>query len=107
MMIPLASPAVAARLQEWYAESNRQRYEHIASRIDGTLGEDALGLLMISDRHQVQFPGDIEVFYVAPPALDEFRRWMQNWLARQQNDPSPAGIEAGDGDPVDSGDEDA
>ena len=38
MMIPLASPAVAARLQEWYAESNRRRYEHIASRIDGTLG---------------------------------------------------------------------
>ena len=104
MMIPLASPAVAARLQEWYAESNRRRYEHIASRIDGTLEEDAVGLLMISDRHQVQFPGDIEVFYVAPPALDEFRRWMQNWLARQQNDPPPAGFEAGDGDPPDSGD---
>ena len=104
MMIPLASPAVAARLQEWYAESNRRRYEHIAGRIDGTLEEDAVGLLMISDRHQVQFPGDIEVFYVAPPALDDFRRWMQNWLARQQNSPPPAGFEAGDGYPVDSGD---
>ena len=84
MMIPLASPSVASRLQEWHAESNRKRYEHITSVIDTTLGDDAVGLLMISERHQVQFPADIEVFYVSPPALDEFRRWLQNWLAQQQ-----------------------
>ena len=40
---------------------------------------------MIGERHQVQFPQDIEVFYVSPPALDEFRRWLQNWIAEQQN----------------------
>lgn len=84
LMIPLASQTVASRLQEWHAESNRKRYEYIASQIDTTLGEDAVGLLMISERHQVQFPGDIEVFYVSPPALDEFRRWIQNWMAQQQ-----------------------
>ena len=84
MMIPLASPSVASRLQEWHAESNRKRYEYIASVIDDTLGDDAVGLLMISERHQVQFPADIEVFYVSPPALDEFRRWLQNWMAQQQ-----------------------
>ena len=84
MMIPLASPSVASRLQEWHAESNRKRYEHISSVIDNTLGDDAVGLLMISERHQVQFPADIEVFYVSPPALDEFRRWLQNWMAQQQ-----------------------
>ena len=27
--------------------------------------------------HQVQFPPDIEVFYVAPPALDEIKRWFR------------------------------
>ena len=84
LMMPLASPTVASKLQEWHTESNRKRYEYIASQIDTTLGEDAVGLLMISERHQVQFPGDIEVFYVSPPALDEFRRWMQNWMAQQQ-----------------------
>ena len=42
------------------------------------------GLLLISERHQVQFPQDIEVFYVSPPALDEFHRWLQNWIADQQ-----------------------
>lgn len=84
MMIPLASTSVASKLQEWHSDSNRQRYEHIASQIDDTLGENETGLLMISERHQVQFPSDIEVFYVSPPALDEYRRWFQNWVDQQQ-----------------------
>jgi len=84
LMMPLVSEKVALQLQEWFASSNRERYEHIARQIDETLGPDQLGLLMISERHQVQFPQDIEVFYVSPPALDEFHRWMQNWIAEQQ-----------------------
>ena len=84
MMIPLASTSVASRLQEWHSDSNRQRYEHIANQIDSTLGENETGLLMISERHQVQFPSDIEVFYVSPPALDDYRRWLQNWMEQQQ-----------------------
>ena len=84
MMIPLASPSVGSRLQEWHSDSNRQRYEHIANQIDSTLGENETGLLLISERHQVQFPDDVEVFYVSPPALDEYRRWFQNWMEQQQ-----------------------
>ena len=85
LMMPLASEKVALQLQEWFASSNRERYEHIARQIDETLGPGQVGLLMIGERHQVQFPQDIEVFYVSPPALDEFRRWLQNWIAEQQN----------------------
>ena len=66
------------------SEANKTRYDHIASQIGSTLGENEVGLLLISERHQVQFPEDIEVFYVSPPALDEFRRWLQNWMAQQQ-----------------------
>ena len=90
LMIPLGSDSVARRLHEWFTESTRQRYEHIANRIDATLKEDEAGLLLISERHQVQFPADVEVFYVAPPALDEFRRWLQGWLAQQQEQAQPA-----------------
>ena len=85
MMIPLASSSVGSRLQEWHADSNRQRYEHIANQIDSTLGDNETGLLLISERHQVQFPSDLEVFYVSPPALDEYRRWLHNWMEQQQN----------------------
>ncbi len=84
LMMPLVSATIPARLNDWFAESNRGRYEHMAKRIDETLGEDQLGLLLISERHQIQFPDDIEVFYVSPPALDEFRRWFHEWAARQQ-----------------------
>ena len=90
MMIPLASGTVAQKLQEWFTEANKTRYDHIASQIDSTLGENELGLLLISERHQIQFPEDIEVFYVSPPALDEFRRWLQNWVAQQQSEQAAA-----------------
>ena len=109
MMIPLASANVGSRLQEWHADSNRQRYEHIADQIDSTLGENETGLLLISERHQAQFPSDIEVFYVSPPALDEYRRWFQNWMDQQQsaaeaaklsteNDPEKGGDDGADAD---------
>jgi len=103
MMIPLASASVGSRLQEWHSESNRQRYEHIANQIDSTLRENGTGLLLISERHQVQFPTDVEVFYVSPPALDEYRRWFQNWMDQQQ----AAGADGGlDEDPEeDAGDD--
>lgn len=84
LMVPLASETVASRMQEWLSESTRNRYEHIARQIDQTLQSDETGLLLINERHQVQFPTDIEVFYIAPPALDEYRRWVQNWAERQQ-----------------------
>ena len=90
MMIPLASASVGSKLQEWHSESNRQRYNHIAANIDGSLGENETGLLLISERHQVQFPSDIEVFYVSPPALDEYRRWFNNWMEQQQADAAAA-----------------
>ena len=106
LMIPMASPTVASRLQEWHAEANHRRYEHIADRIDSTLEEDGVGLLLISERHQVQFPPDIEVFYVSPPALDEFRRWLQNWAARQQQAAvDAAGSQILDEDELDDDDE--
>ena len=94
LMMPMASHTVATRLQEWHAEANRRRYEHIANRIDSTLEEDGVGLLLISERHSVQFPPDIEVFYISPPALDDFRRWLQNWATRQQQ----AKVEAASGE---------
>jgi hypothetical protein len=94
LTLPLASERVARRIHEWFSESNRSRYEFIARQIDATLREHETGLLLINERHQVQFPADIEVFYVAPPALDEFRRWLQGWVAQQQQ--RPAGPEEDD-----------
>lgn len=92
LMMPLLSPAAAGRLQEWLADANRRRYQAMAEAIDATLGADETGLLLVNERHQIQFPGDVEVIYIAPPALDELRRWVQNWGERM------AAGDAGDGD---------
>ena len=94
LMLPFASPRVAAQLQQWMADAVRRRNEHFTQRIDETLGEDEVGLLLAGERHHLQFPTDIEVFYVAPPALDEYRRWVDAWLARQR----AAQAEEGDGE---------
>ena len=92
LMQPLMSPAVANRLQEWFTEATRRRYEFIAEAINSTLPADETGLLLINERHQVQFPSHLEVIYVAPPALDEFRRWLQNWTEQLQREmAAPAG----------------
>ena len=90
LMLPLLSSRLTAKLHEWYFEGMNRRYEHIGKRIDESLGKNEVGLLLIGERHQVQFPQDIEVFYVSPPALDEYRRWFQNWLAESQRQPSVA-----------------
>ncbi len=84
LMTPFTNPTVAGRLQEWFQESNRNRYAYIARQIDQTLQADEAGLLLINERHQVQFPADIAVFYISPPSLDEYRRWLQNRLSRRQ-----------------------
>ncbi len=100
LMQPLMSPAVASRLQEWFGEANHRRYEFVAEAIDATLGEDETGLLLINERHQVQFPVDIEVIYIAPPALDEFRRWFQNWSEQLQREMAARPSDPDDPDPA-------
>ena len=95
LMLPFASPRVAAQLQQWMTDAVRRRNEHFTQRIDETLGEDEVGLLLVGERHHLQFPQDIEVFYVAPPALDEYRRWVDAWLARQRAAQADEGDEEG------------
>ena len=101
LMMPFASQKVAAQLQQWLGEATRRRNEHFIQRIDETLGEDEVGLLLVNERHQLQFPQDIEVFYVAPPALDEYRRWVEGYVARQRAAQAEAmAADGGDGEEV-------
>ena len=103
-MMPFASQKVAAQLQQWLGEATRRRNEHFIQRIDETLGEDEVGLLLVNERHQLQFPQDIEVFYVAPPALDEYRRWVEGYVARQRAAQAEAmAAEGGDGEDLEEG----
>jgi hypothetical protein len=76
LIIGLQNPRVVSRVYDAYLEAGKKRNEHIARKIDETLKDDEIGLLLMRENHQVQFPADIQVFYVAPPALDEIKRWL-------------------------------
>lgn len=82
LALGLQNPKVFARVYESYIEVNKQRNEYIAHHIDETLSSDEIGILFIREEHQLQFPPDIEVFYIAPPALDEINRWFREQRAK-------------------------
>ncbi|GAF99189.1 unnamed protein product [marine sediment metagenome] len=74
----LQNEEVFIKVYQFYTEASKKRNEHIAKQIDETLKEDETGVLFMREGHQVQFPSDIQVFYVAPPALDEIKRWFRD-----------------------------
>lgn len=78
LSLKLKSPAVFGKVYEAYIESGKKHEEHIAKRIDETLAPDETGVVFIRESHGVQFPADIEVFYVAPPSLDSLHRAVRD-----------------------------
>ena len=77
LIIGLQNPRVVSKVYESYVEIGKKRNEHIARKIDETLQENEIGILLMREHHQVQFPSDTQVFSVAPPALDEIKRWLR------------------------------
>jgi hypothetical protein len=84
LLIGLTSMKVASRISEFHVEALKKRNEFIVKRIDETLQADEAGLLFVSEGHSLQFPNDVEVFSVFPPALDEIHRWMRDQAAKEQ-----------------------
>ncbi len=82
LAIGLQNQKVFASVYESYVEASRKRNEYIARRIGETLKTDEIGVLFMREGHQVQFPPDIQVFYISPPELDELRRWLRDREAK-------------------------
>ncbi|MGQ9628994.1 MAG: hypothetical protein ACUVXI_01610 [bacterium] len=76
------SQRVVSKVSEFYREASRRRYDHISKRIDETLREGDVGMLIIGENHSVQFPSDVDVFYVSPSELDELHRILRDHFAR-------------------------
>jgi len=84
LLMGFISQKVANKVTEFYFGALRKKYEYIAKRIDETLKDNEAGILFIREGHMVQFPKDIEVFSVAPPALDEIHRWQRDRLSTEK-----------------------
>lgn len=77
LMLGLQNQKVIGQVYESYLEAARKRNEYIAKKIDETLLKNETGILIMRENHQLQFPADIQIIYVAPPALDEIKRWLR------------------------------
>ena len=86
LSIGLQNQKVFTQIYEFYKEATKKRNEHIAKQIDETLKPDEIGILFMREGHQVQFPSDIQVLYVVPPALDELKRWLRSRETKSQED---------------------
>ncbi|HUV43491.1 MAG TPA: hypothetical protein VMW13_01540 [Dehalococcoidales bacterium] len=84
LLLGFLSRSAAEKVAGFYRETSKKRYEHISLRIDETLGDDEVGILFIREGHPVQFPQDIEVFSVAPPALDAIHRWLRDRSSQEE-----------------------
>ncbi len=84
ILLGFVSEKVASKVSEFYVEALRKRYEVMAKRISETLKGNEAGLLFIMEGHRLQFPADIEVFNVFPPALDEIHRWLRDRAKKEQ-----------------------
>jgi hypothetical protein len=85
LAIGLQSQNVIVRAYEFYSEAQRKRNDYIAKQIDETLQDGEIGLMLMMEGHQVQFPSDVQVFYVAPPGLDEVKRWIRDREAENES----------------------
>ncbi len=77
LAVGLQNQMVFNKVYESFIDVQKRRNEHIAKQIDETLEGGETGVLLMREGHQVQFPSDIQVFYIAPPALDEIKRWIR------------------------------
>ncbi len=78
--IGLMSMKVMDTAVQRFCEATDSRYAHIGKRIADTLQSGEAGVLFIRPDHRVQFPDDVKVFYVSPPAQDAFKRWMDDQM---------------------------
>ena len=76
MSMGLASEKVRKIALDGYNETTNLRWDHISACLDKTLKQGETGVIFIREGHRIQFPEDIQVFYVAPPSLDGLKRWL-------------------------------
>lgn len=88
LAIGLQNQKVVAKVYDLYLEASKNRNEHIAKQIDNTLKANEIGIMFTREGHQIQFPPDIQIFYVTPPALDELKRWFRDREAKSQTEQS-------------------
>jgi hypothetical protein len=86
LLMGFISEKAAKIVSDFYVEASKKRHEYIGKKIDEKLKAGDVAILFIREGHMVQFPKDIDVFSVAPPALDEIHRWVRDRMASKSTE---------------------
>ena len=87
----LVSQKVSSLASESYQTAMNDRYVHIGAKIDEVLEEDGVAALFIAEDHRVQFPSDIQVFYVSPPTQNQLKQSVLDLIQKsfEENQSEP------------------
>ena len=86
IMMGFMSEKVAEQVSRSYREATEKRYAHFIQSIEKTLKAGEAGIVFIREGNWLQFPKDIEIFSVTPPALDEVHRWLREKSKEMEKD---------------------
>ena len=84
LLLGFISEKAASTVSQFYLEALKKRYEFMANKIDETLKDSEAGLLFIGEGSSLQYPDEVEVFSIFPPALDEIHRWLRDQAAKTE-----------------------
>lgn len=88
LSLGLQNKEVFSKVYGFYNEASKKRQEYISKKMNDTLKENEIGILVMGEGHNIQFQPDIRVFYIAPPALDEIKRWIRDYEAKANEQPA-------------------
>jgi len=100
LTVGLISEKVFKRAMEGYQDSLNARYEYMAKKIDETLSENQIGILFVREDHKIQFINDIQIFFIAPPGLDELKKWLDKSMSQQLPNQDSKTEETTDDEPI-------
>ena len=85
LSIGLISSKVYEIAAKGYQEISAKRTSQLPKTINNLMNDDELGILFISEGHSVQFPSDMQIFYVSPPSATEMKNAMTEKIKAQQD----------------------
>ena len=59
-------------------DAGDRRNDAMYKKILDSIGENDIVILMLQEGHKIQFPNDINVFYVSPPALNDLEKYVRD-----------------------------
>jgi len=78
LSIGLKTVKISGVIAQLFSENLRERIKFISNKIKDDLEPGQVGVLFIRESSFLDFPQDVEVFKVFPPALDEVKRYIQD-----------------------------